>query len=220
MADPIIESDQGVTLVGCGGLGEADLALALTRAPVLVAADGGARAALSAGHLPAAVIGDFDSLSPEDQARIPAERCFVIAEQETTDFDKALARIAAPLVLAVGFLGGRMDHQLAALNTLVRHAHRRCVLIGGAEVIFHVPPRLDLALQPDDVVSLFPLAPVRGRSTGLHWPIDGLDLAPDGRVGTSNRAAGRVGLQVDGPGLLMMAPRRALDAVLIALQSG
>ncbi len=217
MRTPIVHEIDPITLVGGGELGPDDLKLALSRAPVLVAADGGAGAALRAGHMPVAVIGDFDSLSPEMRAGIAKDRLFPIEEQTSTDFDKALRNIAAPVVLAVGFLGGRVDHQLGALNTLVRHADRPCILIGAQEVIFHVPPRLTVSLVPGDIVSLFPMARVCGRSVGLEWPIDGLVLEPGGRIGTSNRALGDVELKMGGTGLLMIAPRRALDAVMRAI---
>lgn len=220
MTAPIVQTSQPVTLIGGGWLGENDLELALERAPVLVAADGGATAALAAGHLPQAVIGDFDSLQPAVRRQIPASRLFPIREQDSTDFDKALRHIVAPLVLGVGFLGGRADHQLAAFNTLVRRADMPCLLLGPREVVFHAPRRSDLVLQPGDIVSLFPMRPVTGRSRGLEWPIDGLDFAPDGQVGTSNRALGPVRLETDGPGLLVMLPRSALDAATQAIVPG
>ena len=217
MATPIVHALEPITLIGGGHVGTGDLALALHRAPVLVAADGGADMALKAGHMPVAVIGDFDSLSDRARARLPLSRLFETDEQDSTDFDKALRQIVSPLVLGVGFLGARIDHQLAAFNTLVRRADRPCILIGEGEVVFHVPPKIEVELVVDDVVSLFPMARVRGRSKGLEWPIDGLALSPDGTIGTSNRALGKVRLQMDNPGLLMIAPRRALDAVMRAL---
>jgi len=216
----IVHSSNPVTLVGGGLVGRDDLKQALALAPLLVAADGGAGVALKAGHDPVAVIGDFDSLDSADRARIAPERLFPIREQDSTDFDKALRNIAAPLVLAVGFLGARVDHQLAAFNTLIRHADRPCVLLGPGEVIFHAPPLLELDLSTGDVVSLFPMAPVTGRSRGLQWPIDGLELTPGGRIATSNRAEGALRLEMDSPGLLVIAPRRALDAVMRAIAPG
>ncbi len=217
MSAPIVQSLEPITLVGGGDAGPGDLDLALNRAPTLVAADGGADTALAAGHVPVAVIGDIDSLSEAAQAAIPPNRLFPVREQNSTDFDKALRNIQTPLVLGVGFLGARLDHQLAALNTLVRHGNRRCILIGPVEVIFHLPPSLELALSAGDIVSLFPMAPVAGCSQGLEWPIDGLSLAPDGKIATSNRALGTVRLEMSAPGLLMIAPRRALDVVIQAL---
>ena len=83
---------------------------------------------------------------------------------------------------------------------------------------FAAPPRLALDLIAGEVLSLFPMARVTGRSTGLEWPIDDLDFAPDGRIGTSNRvAARRVELSFDAPGMLVILPRRRLDAAIRAL---
>ncbi|MHA6262669.1 thiamine diphosphokinase [Arenibacterium sp. CAU 1754] len=215
--DIILSSNSPVTLVGGGIVGSEDLALALQHAPTLVAADSGAGPVLDAGLMPDAVIGDFDSLSIGDRARIPQERLFLIDEQDSTDFDKALRHIAAPLVVAVGFLGARVDHQLAAFNALVRLQDRPCVMLGPHEAIFHVPARLSLNLSDGDVVSLFPMSPVRGRSKGLEWPIDDLHLSPNGRVGTSNRARGPIQLEMDGPGLLALVPRSAFGSVISTL---
>ncbi|MBB94279.1 MAG: thiamine diphosphokinase [Rhodobacteraceae bacterium] len=217
MNEAIVVSQQNVTLVGGGELGPGDLALALTHAPVLVAADSGADAALAQGYRPGAVIGDFDSLSESARAQLPPASLHHIPEQESTDFDKALRNIQAPLVLAVGFLGARVDHQLSVLNVLGRRAGSPCVLLGADEVIFAAPSQVSLPLDAGDVVSLFPMRPVTGRSTGLTWPIDGLTLAPDGRVGTSNRAEGPVTLNFDGPGMLVILPRRTLAQVIRAL---
>ena len=217
MENIIVVTTKRVTLVGGGDLRPRDLEEALAHAPLLVAADSGADAALAQGRVPDAVIGDFDSLSDNARQTLPPDRLHQISEQESTDFDKALRNISAPLVLAVGFLGARVDHQLSVLNVLVRRTDRPCILIGATEVIFATPPRLDIDLLDGDVVSLFPMCQVTGRSTGLVWPIDGLDLRPDGRVGTSNQAKGRVTIEPDGPGLLTVLPRHALPAALTAL---
>lgn len=222
MNQPIVESRDAVTLIAGGPCTARDLALALRRAPVLVAADGGADRALALGHAPRAVIGDFDSISPAARQRL-AGRLFPVAEQETTDFDKALRGISAPFLLAVGVAGGRVDHELAVLSGLLRHqaagGRMPCLLIGAQDVIFAAPPALDLRLRPGDRLSLFPMAPVTGRSHGLHWPIDGLALAPDGRIGTSNRVSDPVvRLEFDSPGMLVILPRARLDAALRGLR--
>jgi thiamine pyrophosphokinase len=214
----IFQSDGPVTLVGGGPVSQALLRATQQMAPALVAADGGARACLRAGLMPDAVIGDFDSLTAADRAAIPADRLHHLAEQDTTDFDKALRSIAAPLVLALGFAGARVDHGLAVFNALVRHADRPCIVIGSRDVIFHLPPRVTLALQAGDRISLFPLGRVTGRSTGLTWPIDGLAFAPDGMIGTSNRATGPVTLSIDRPGMLCILPRARLAAATLALR--
>lgn len=218
MKSPIVQSNQGITLAGGGPFTKRDLSFCLAWAPVVVAADGGADRLLRHGTMPEAVIGDFDSLSQAARRIIPLARQHPLAEQETTDFDKALRSIAAPIVLALGFAGARLDHGLAAFNTLVARADRRCILVGPQDIAFAAPSRLALDLTPGEVLSLFPMAEVTGNSRGLEWPIAGLRFAPAGRIGTSNRvAAPRVELEFDAPGMLVILPRRRLDAAIRAL---
>lgn len=217
MKTPIVQTPNPVTLIGGGEIFPDDLADALARAPFLVAADGGAQAALDRGHSPKIVIGDLDSLSTTARSVLPPGAVFPICEQDSTDFDKALRNISAPLVLAIGFLGRRLDHQLAAFNTLVRRADAPCILVGEQEILFHARSGMTIDLEPGAIVSLFPMAQVSGRSDGLEWPIDGLVLAPDGRIGTSNRALGPVTLWTDSPGMLVIVPRTSLDAVMQAI---
>lgn len=216
MLQGLIESQTGVTLIAGGPVLARDLRAALALAPHLVAADSGADRALALGAVPDAVIGDMDSLSDAGRARLGG-RVHRIAEQDSTDFDKALRNIKAPFVLGLGLLGGRVDHELAALQVLARRHDVRCLLIGREDVVFMAPSKVTIAMQPGDRFSLFPLAPVTGRSTGLEWPIDGIDFAPNGRGGTSNRALGPVRLAMDGPGMLVLLPRARLRVALNAL---
>ena len=218
MNHPIVQSHTPVTLVGGGPVSSRDLASALARAPLPVAADSGADRLLAAGITPHAVIGDFDSLSPATRAALPPDRLHPMADQDTTDFDKALRAINAPVILALGFAGARMDHGLAVMNTLVRHWTRPCIVIGPKDIAFAAPPKLTLRLRTGDAFSLFPVCQISGTSIGLHWPLDGLHFAPDGMVATSNRvSAPLVQLALSGPGMIAIAPRTRLDQVITAL---
>ncbi|SHJ04552.1 thiamine diphosphokinase [Ruegeria lacuscaerulensis ITI-1157] len=216
----IVHSEGPIALFGGGETGPDDVEQALKRATLAVAADGGAAALIDSGRIPDAVIGDFDSLTSRHRAQVPPERLFPIREQDSTDFDKALRSVRAPIVLGVGFLGGRLDHQLAVFNALVRWPDRPCILLGSQEVVFHAPPHITLQIPPGDTVSLFPFRRVTGHSRGLEWPIDGLVLEPDGRIGTSNRALSDITLEIDRPGLIVMVPRASLDQVMQAFASG
>ena len=199
----IVQSNYGVILLGGGAVSSADLAYARQFGQDLVCADGGANEALSLGLDPVAILGDLDSASPEALARWP-DRVYPISEQDSTDFEKCLIHVEAPFYLALGFTGKRLDHTLAAMNALISHKRRRVVLIGEEDVIFRAPPQFSLDLEPDARVSLFPMGPSRGRSTGLKWPIDGLEMTPADRIGTSNAALGRVTLQIEGEMLVML----------------
>ena len=214
----IVQSLTGITLVGGGPVSPAAIKAARVLAPVLVAADGGADRCLRAGMAPHAVIGDFDSLSARARATLDPATLHHIAEQSSTDFDKALRSIAAPFVLALGFTGARIDHQLAVFNVLVQRPDRVCIIIGPRDVVFHAPARLTLDMRVGDRFSLFPMALVTGRSQGLEWAIDGLQMTPAGQIGTSNRVtAPVVRLDMAGPGMLVILPRARLAAAINAL---
>lgn len=206
----------GATLLGAapdrGGLQEA-----LARAPALVCADGGAND-LPAGMEPEAVIGDLDSLrdAPAWRRRL-GDRLIHVSEQYTTDLEKCLLRVDAEFLLCAGFLGGRIDHELAALHALVTDP-RPVALIGGGDVVVSAGLRLSLALEPGDRVSVFPMRRVRaGHSTGLRWPLDGLTLEAAGLIGASNEATGPVALAFERPGAVVILPRARLDAAIAGL---
>ena len=212
----IVYSSDAITLVGGAELRRSDLTTALSFAPFLVAADGGADHLLREGLQPQAVIGDMDSISD------PAAVAFgpvlhKVAEQLTTDFDKALRHVAAPLVIAVGVTGGRFDHELAALHVLLRHPDRVCVVLGPDSLMVLCPPELALDLAPGTVVSLFPMGPVRCGSTGLRWPTDHLNFDPASVIGTSNEAVGPITLTPNSPAMLLILPAETLAEAVRAL---
>ncbi|HEY0275785.1 MAG TPA: thiamine diphosphokinase [Paenirhodobacter sp.] len=215
MNEVISSYPDGVTLLGGGVVERADLALALGLAPGLVAADGGGDRALDLGLVPDAVIGDLDSLSPAAQTRLGA-RVHHIAEQDSTDFGKCLRHVRARFYLGLGFTGLRLDHTLAALGEIARRPDQRVILMSEDEAIFRAPPRIHIDLPVGERFSIYPFGAVRGRSTGLRWPIDGLEFTPAGRVGTSNQVTGPVRLDLEGPALILV-PKRHLLALTEAL---
>jgi thiamine pyrophosphokinase len=207
----IVAHDKPVTLVGGADVSKNMLNRAQSLGPVVVAADGGADAALAHGVVPKAVIGDFDSLTACARQELPQSALHPIPEQETTDFDKCLRNISAPLVVGVGFSGNRLDHQLAAYNTLVRHPHRPCLLLGLEELVFLCPPSIRLDLKNGCPISLFPMGAVEGVSDGLRFAIDGINFAPDGAIGTSNTATGPVDISVTSPKMLVILPQESFE---------
>lgn len=217
MEPVIVQSEAGITLAGGGRFGAGLLNRALALAPRLVAADGGADRLLALGAEPEAVIGDLNSISARARARLGA-RLYPIEEQSTTDFDKALRSVRAPYVLGLGFAGARLDHTLAVLSGLVAHPDRRCLILSGQDVSFLAPRELRLRLKVGSRVSLFPMGEVLGESRGLEWPIGGIDFAPDGRIGTSNRVVQpEVELRFDAAKMLVILPLAAIPAVLAGL---
>ena len=55
------------------------------------------------------------------------------------------------------------------IYVLTKYPERPCLVIGADGVTFLCPPRLSLPTQAGDVVSLFPMAPVPGRSVPFSW---------------------------------------------------
>ena len=201
----------GVTLLGAGVFESAVLDRAMALCPDLYCADGGANIAPVP---PIAVIGDLDSV---DRAAAHLRGCVFhsVFEQNSTDFDKSLAAIVADYILCVGFLGGRLDHQWAAFSALIKHPWQRAILLGGGEVCFRAPTAFVMECAEGTPIGLYPLTPARGRSVGLEWAIDGLDLCADGRLGTSNRAiGGRVELTVQSGDILVSLPLACLESVV------
>lgn len=213
--------ESAVTIVGGGALDRTMVEAARHHAPVLIAADGGADRLAEMRLDPHAVIGDMDSIADPDRWRAGPVPFVHLAEQDSTDFEKCLYATEAPLYLAVGFTGRRVDHTLAAFHALLTYMRKRIVLVGEDEVCALAPGgmALRLAVTPGSRVSVYPLLPVTAtRSRGLTWPIEGLAMAPGRRIGTSNEASQPViEMEFDGPGALVMVERAALGALVGAL---
>jgi len=215
----LLTSTENIPLIGGGPVSADILTLALRHAPRLVAADGGADRAKGLGFTPTAIIGDMDSLDKIEYWQNSDLAMYKIDEQDTTDFEKCLYSITTPLVIGVGFLGGRTDHTLAALNTLVRMHKTPVLLVGEGEVIFAAGPVFSADLSRGTPVSFFPLSRIAGlASEGLRWPIEGLVFEPDGQIGTSNEAlGGRVEARFDRACMLVRLPLSALNQGIAAL---
>ena len=113
----------------------------------VVAADGGLGTALSCGLCPQAVIGDMDSADDLDQLSDDI-RQIKRSGQDDTDFEKSLDLISAPLIVGIGFLDGRFDHSLAALDALARLPHDRPVLlVGGDDVLLRLRGDFEITLS-------------------------------------------------------------------------
>lgn len=212
-----VQSPRGITLVGGGAVTRVDLVDSVARAPIVVAADGGANTCLAEGFAPDAVIGDFDSISKHTRTALPDARFIEISEQETTDFEKCLSRIDAPFVLAIGFAGPRLDHALSVLSVIARRERSPVILLGEDDIVFAAPTEVALDVEAGTRVSLFPMRKLRGSSKGLMWPVDEVAFDPMAWIGTSNVAEGPVRLEFADPGCLVIMPRAALDPALAGL---
>lgn len=188
-ASPVIRFEDLLVIVGGGTVDYQMLRDLEAGGAHLVGADGGADEIVKAGLMPEAIIGDFDSLSDPD-SWLGRTRLLRIAEQDTTDFEKALYSTFAPVTVALGMTGKRFDHTLAALDAVARYATDRIIiLVDEADVAMALTGPVSFEVDAGDRVSVHPLKPIRfRRSIGLKYPLDGLRLAPGERTGTSNEA--------------------------------
>jgi thiamine pyrophosphokinase len=217
---PIVVSPGPLAIVGGGSVNPALLAELADRGVTLVGADGGGDAIGAAGLTPAAIIGDLDSLV--DRAGWETRtRVIHLPEQITTDFQKALRSTVAPVTLALGMTGKRLDHTLAALSAVLQYApERKLLLVDEVDVALAVvgPIRFEAGVR--ERVSIHPLLPIRFlHSTGLFYPMDGLTLAPGALIGTSNEGTGEwveVVPEDETPWLLILGRERLWDLIAAA----
>ncbi|MBE9508969.1 MAG: thiamine diphosphokinase [Chloroflexi bacterium] len=148
---------------------------------LVIAADGGTRHALAVGVTPRAVIGDLDSLSPDNLAQIEAAGARIqrsSARKDETDLELALqyaAREGASEIVILAALGGRLDQTLANLLLLALPEldGLDVRIVEGAQEAFLICKEALVVGQPGDTVSLIPLGgdAVGVTAEGLEWPL-------------------------------------------------
>jgi thiamine pyrophosphokinase len=218
MSTMIVRSPDPVALVGGADVEPELLNILQSRTKDFVAADGGADHLFKAGMTPTAIIGDMDSVS--DKAR--AAFCGVMhrsTDQNTTDFQKAVHAIESPLVLAAGFLGGRLDHTYSVLNTMSRAALRHVILVSNDDVCFLARQTCThLRLPVGTRVGLLPTS-ARVDTRGLKWDIKDAAMASDGYISTSNETA-KDDVEIYAVGMLFITlPLSALDVAIGAVHA-
>lgn len=217
----LLRFDRPLAIVG-GGTAETGLLREVADHGVaLVGADGGANAIDAASLVPEAILGDLDSV--EDRAGWEKRTNVIhIPEQITTDFQKALYSTEAPVTLALGMTGKRLDHTLAALGALLEVARsRKVILVDEMDVALAVSGPFAFNAEARERISVHPLVPITfERTEGLYYPMNDLLLDPAGRLGTSNEGTGgRVEIvpKDDTPWLLILGRERLWDLVEICL---
>jgi thiamine pyrophosphokinase len=154
---------------------------------LVIAADGGARHALAAGVTPHVVVGDLDSLPPEEQARVEAAGSRVVRfspHKDETDLELALhhaVREGATEIVILAALGGRLDQTVANLLLLTLPELRGLDvrIVEGPQTAFLIHGARDgrgetlIEGRPGDTVSLIPLGgdAVGVTAVGLEWPL-------------------------------------------------
>lgn len=166
------------------------------QADLVIAADGGAAHALTAGLFPDVVVGDLDSLAPELLDELRAAEVTIQRfppRKNETDMELALAeavRRGAARLTILAATGGRLDQTLGNLFLLALPANQTVPmrLLTENEEAFVVRSYGHISGEPGDTVSLLPLsATASGVTTlGLEYPLDRATLAFGPSLGISN----------------------------------
>ena len=212
--EQVVDSKTAICFVGGALVADAAFAAVAPLVAGYVGVDGGADHLLARDITPMAVIGDLDSLSEVARERFSACLCHV-GEQESTDFEKALTRVAAPHIIALGFTGGRMDHALSVLNVMARHPQPAVLLVDADDVSYLAPQGDSVITMPAGArVSLMPLGDVHASVSGVRWPFTDWALHPTGRNSASNMAmGGPVRISAQGPLLVTLPLAHLVEAV-------
>ena len=206
-----LELGDNVTLVGGAGFSKTLLSESLILADDLVAADGGANF-LPTQSVPKYIIGDLDSIVSPEKWVERGSKLVRIDNQDSTDFDKCISAIKSKKIIALGFMDQRLDHFLAACNSLVR-CKRQIFLIGKRDIIFHLPNEFSIKLPINSRVSLFPFEDIKNvQAVGLKYPVEDVSFSPIGKIGTSNVSTSEnIKISYKGSGMLGIFSSRYLD---------
>lgn len=173
--------------------------VALRHAPdaLLIAADGGARLARVFGLTPRIIVGDMDSLTPQELEDFQAHGTTLErhpAGKDETDLELALmaaVRQGAVWIRLIGAVGDRLDQTLANVDLLALPAleGKDVRLVAGRQTLWLIRPgsqALDGA--PGDTISLIPLTgdALDVRTEGLLYPLRGETLRLGLARGISN----------------------------------
>jgi len=185
------------------GAGEFDERVLPGADDFVIAADGGYAALEMREIAPDLIVGDFDSLA-SDLTKDVLKKSNVIrtpAEKDDTDMmlavSEALSQGYKDFIINGG-LGGRLDHTLANIQTLVylKKQGARGTLVGRNEFITVIKNE-ELKLIPDkkrnSTLSIFSAGCKAEGITlkGLKYPLTNATLKNDNPVGISNETTGK-----------------------------
>jgi thiamine pyrophosphokinase len=168
----------------------------LVGADLLIAADGGLQHLQSFNLAPYLLIGDLDSVTPDqiDWAKAKGSQVerYPTAKNET-DLELALLaakKLGADEIIIVAGLGGRLDQTLGNLSLLRLPELSDCSVRfdDGVEEVLIIRGQAELNGQPGDVVSLLPLWGVVEDvfTESLAYPLLHETLYPERTRGISN----------------------------------
>lgn len=155
----------------------------LERSALFLCADGGANAARALGARPAAIVGDFDSITPETAAHYADVPQIKDKDQDRTDTEKAIVyALSQDKFEEITLLGagcGRLDHELGHIGLLRKyHGRAKIVMEEERSRAYLAGGDVKLDCPPGTTVSFFAVgSPVEGVTTSnLRYPLQNRTL--------------------------------------------
>ncbi|KQY94139.1 thiamine pyrophosphokinase [Paenibacillus sp. Root52] len=188
---------------------------ALHKDDMIIAADRGALFLIEHGITPDIAVGDFDSITEEEQqlVREKSGRMIVVDPvlKDWTDtemaFETALDHEPTH-ILMLGATGTRMDHTLANVHIMVRamQRHISCSLQDKNNLMMLTTSEAVVEDHGYEYVSLLPLTPeVTGINLkGFQYPLQEATLRMGQSLGISNKLLGKSGTVSIDSGLLLI----------------
>lgn len=188
---------------------------------LLIAADGGAHYLLAIGRMPHLLVGDLDSVDPDELAHMETAGVTILRSpvaKDETDLELAIdaaIEAGADEVVLVGATGGRLDQTLANLLILAQREWGATLQILDGEqraLLLRGPTSQRIAGEPGALVSAIPLsAQVTGITyTGLAYPLHNHTLTLGSTRAVSNElAAPQVLVEVESGLLLLIVGKGA-----------
>ena len=185
----------------------------------IIAADGGTHHVFALGRMPNVVIGDLDSVTKEEIAKIKQNNVDIILfprDKNETDLELAIQyalTLSSEQIIIVGALGARLDQTLGNISLLnnTQPSILDLRFDDGVEEVFFCYGESNIQGISGDIVSLLPWqGEVTGvLTTGLKWPLQSETLYPQKTRGVSNEMLSDAAIVQIKSGLLLIIHRRA-----------
>lgn len=147
----------------------------LEEAPYVACCDGAANEYLRCGHVPDVIVGDGDSLSPENRERY-AHLIHRISEQDYNDLTKTVTHLLSlghRCIAIVGATGRREDHTLGNISLLIEYMRRGAEVCMCTDHGLFIPCRdsVTFPCHPGQQVSIFSFTATNLQAEGLRYPL-------------------------------------------------
>jgi thiamine pyrophosphokinase len=212
-----MEKIRTVVVLAGGEAVDATTRLPATTPDLVIAADSGVHHARALGLHVDVVVGDLDSVDPDELDAVIAAGAAVErhrVDKDATDLELALHAAVdrgAERVIVLGVGGGRLDHFLANVLVLASPAFAAAHVEGvvGAARVVVVHDKAIIEGAPGDLLTLLPVGGAADgvRTTGLRFALDGERLDAGTTRGVSNELTGtQATVTVDDGVLLVVQP--------------